>query len=104
MEYVFPRFFVNHLYGLFQNEYKEKTRGVGNGIPFFKVARKVRPKHNNMETKASGDIQAARSLDGASPSIEQAGLEDKHAVRNENEDDPANTQVPEVKQGKGHAR
>jgi hypothetical protein len=25
-------------------------------------------------------------------------------VRNENEDDPANTQVPDVKQGKGHAR
>ena len=57
-----------------------------------------------METKASGDIQAARSMDGASPSIEQAGLEEKHAVRNENEDDPANTEVAEVKQGKGHAR
>jgi len=57
-----------------------------------------------METKALPDIQAARSLDEASPSIEQAGLEENHAVRNENEDDPANTQVAEVKQGKAHAR
>jgi hypothetical protein len=49
LEYVFPRFLINHLYGLFQNEYKEKTRGVGNGDSFFKVARKV------SETQQYGD-------------------------------------------------